>query len=225
MITILVVEDEQQIRQLYCRVLRQNGYATLEADNGEKALTLLEQHRVDLILSDVMMPDMDGFELVNALRQCGDQVPILLITAKDSFGDLQQGFNSGADDYMTKPVNLQEMLLRIQALLRRSRMNQEQKLTIGSTTLEYNTFTVITGQTAQILPRREFMLLYKLLADCGRAFTKLQLLDDIWGYQSDADPHTVEVHIGRLRHRFADNPDFSIQTIRGMGYRAVRRES
>lgn len=223
MFRIIVAEDEPDIRALYAKVLRQNGYEVLEANDGEEVLTLLGSHSVDLIISDVMMPRMDGYEMVRALRQMHATTPILLITAKDSFLDMQQGFLTGADDYMTKPININEMVLRVQALLRRSQMNAEQRCVIGSTTLDYNAFTVSCNGKEQILPQKEFLLLFKLVSNTGKAFTRLQLMDDVWGYESETDPHTVDVHIGRLRNRFLENPDFEIQTIRGMGYRAVKK--
>lgn len=223
MFKIIVAEDEPDIRALYAKVLRQNGYDVLEAVDGEEVLTLLGNHNTDLIISDVMMPRMDGFELVASLRQIHTTIPILLITAKDSFLDLQKGFLTGADDYMTKPININEMVIRVQALLRRSQMNAEQRCSIGSTTLDYNSFSVTCGSKDQILPQKEFLLLFKLLSNPGRAFTRLQLMDDVWGYDTETDPHTVDVHIARLRNRFFDNPDFEIQTIRGMGYRVVKK--
>lgn len=223
MFKIIVAEDEPDIRALYAKVLRQNGYEVLEANDGEEVLTLLGSSNADLIISDVMMPKMDGYEMVAALRQMHTNIPILLITAKDSFLDLQKGFLTGADDYMTKPINIKEMVIRVQALLRRSQMNAEQRCVIGTTTLDYNTFSVTSGTKEQLLPQKEFLLLFKLLSNPGKAFTRLQLMDDVWGYDTDTDPHTVDVHIAQLRNRFMDNPDFEIQTIRGMGYRAVKK--
>jgi DNA-binding response OmpR family regulator len=223
MFRIIVAEDEPDIRALYAKVLRQNGYEVLEANDCEEVLTLLGNSNADLIISDVMMPKMDGYEMVAALRQMHTNIPILLITAKDSFLDLRKGFLTGADDYMTKPININEMVLRVQALLRRSQMNAEQRCVIGTTTLDYNAFSVTSGTKEQLLPQKEFLLLFKLLSNPGKAFTRLQLMDDVWGYDTDTDPHTVDVHIARLRNRFMDNPDFEIQTIRGMGYRAVKK--
>ena len=223
MFRIIVAEDEPDIRALYAKALRQNGYEVLEANDGEEVLTLLGSSNADLIISDVMMPKMDGYEMVAALRQMHTNIPILLITAKDSFLDLQKGFLTGADDYMTKPININEMVLRVQALLRRSQMNAEQRCVIGTTTLDYNAFSVTCGTKEQLLPQKEFLLLFKLLSNPGKAFTRLQLMDDVWGYDTETDPHTVDVHIARLRNRFMDNPDFEIQTIRGMGYRAVKK--
>lgn len=223
MFRIIVAEDEPDIRALYAKVLRQNGYEVLEANDGEEVLTLLGSSNADLIISDVMMPKMDGYEMVAALRQMHTNIPILLITAKDSFLDLQKGFLTGADDYMTKPININEMVIRVQALLRRSQMNAEQRCVIGTTTLDYNAFSVTCGSKELLLPQKEFLLLFKLLSNPGKAFTRLQLMDDVWGYDTETDPHTVDVHIARLRNRFMDNPDFEIQTIRGMGYRAVKK--
>ena len=223
MFQIIVAEDEEDIRALYAKMLRQNGYEVIEAGNGEEVLVLLGTQHVDLIISDVMMPRMDGFEMVRALREMHTTIPILLITAKDSFLDLQKGFLTGADDYMTKPININEMVLRVQALLRRSQMNAEQRCSIGSTSLDYNSFTVTSNGREQILPQKEFLLLFKLVSNPGKAFTRLQLMDDVWGYASETDPHTVDVHIARLRNRLMDNPDFEIQTIRGLGYRAVKK--
>lgn len=224
MFKIIVAEDEADIRALYKKVLRQNGYDVLEASDGQDVLDILDRTQADLIVSDIMMPRMDGYELVAALREHQYTIPILLITAKDSFLDMQKGFLTGADDYMTKPININEMVLRVQALLRRAQMAADQRCVVGGTTLEYNTFTVTEDGKSQILPQKEFLLLFKLLSNCGKAYTRLQLMDDIWGYDTEADSHTVDVHINRLRNRFRDNADFEIQTIRGMGYRAVKRQ-
>ena len=224
MFKIIVAEDEADIRALYKKVLRQNGYDVLEASDGQEVLDILDRTQADLIVSDIMMPRMDGYELVAALREHQYTIPILLITAKDSFLDMQKGFLTGADDYMTKPININEMVLRVQALLRRAQMAADQRCVVGGTTLEYNTFTVTEDGKSQILPQKEFLLLFKLLSNCGKAYTRLQLMDDIWGYDTEADSHTVDVHINRLRNRFRDNADFEIQTIRGMGYRAVKRQ-
>lgn len=223
MFKIIIAEDDIEIRQLYTKFLRRNGYTVLEADNGEEVLNLLEMSLVDLIISDIMMPKMDGYELVSALREVGYTIPVLMITAKDSFMDLQQGFLSGADDYMVKPININEMLLRVQALLRRAQMVTERRYTIGNCVLEYDAFTVNINGVSQILPQKEFLLLFKLISNCGKAFTRLQLMDDIWGYDSDVDSHTVDVHINRLRNRFSTCSDFEIVTIRGMGYKVVKK--
>ncbi len=222
MFKILIVEDDVELRQLFTKVLTKNGYTVIGADNGKQALDILDREYVDLIVSDIMMPVMDGYELASTLREGGSQTPILMITAKEDFDDMRLGFLSGTDDYMVKPVNVNEMVLRIGALLRRSQMINERKQVIGSTVLEYDSLTVTTNGVSMVLPQKEFMILYKLCSFPGRIFTRQQLMDDIWGYDSDTDVHTVEVHIGRLRERLRQNPDFQIVTIRGLGYKAVK---
>ena len=223
MFKIIVAEDDLEIRQLYTKILRKNGYDVMEANDGLDVLDILENALADLIISDIMMPQVDGYELIKTLRKSGYTMPVLMITAKDSFMDLQQGFLSGADDYMVKPININEMVLRVQALLRRAQMISDHIFTIGKTVFEYDAYTVVTNGMSQTLPQKEFLLLFQLISNCGKAFTRLQLMDEIWGYGTDADPHTVDVHINRLRNRFIDNPDFEIVTIRGMGYRAVKK--
>ena len=207
---ILVAEDDLELRQLFCRVLVRSGFTPLEAAD-------------DLIVSDIMMPRMDGYALVRTLRGSGSKLPVLMITARDGFQDLQSGFLSGADDYMVKPINVNELVLRINALLRRAQMVAERKQTIGSTVLDFDSFTVRTGTAETVLPQKEFLLLYKLVSSAGRIFTRQQLMDDIWGMDTQTEAHTVDVHINRLRDRFRSNPDFEIQTVRGIGYKAVRR--
>ncbi len=222
MLKILIAEDDRELRRLFAHVLVRNGYSVKEVSNGQEALDAMETDFFDLIISDVMMPQMDGFTFVRLLRDTGNHTPVLMITAKDTFDDMRQGFLSGSDDYMVKPVNVNEMVLRVQALLRRAQMINERKQTLGSTTLEYDTFTVTVGDDSTVLPQKEFQLLYKMASYPGKIFTRQQLMDDIWGYDSDSDTHTVDVHIGRLRDRFRDNPDFKIVTMRGIGYKVVR---
>ena len=182
-----------------------------------------DKEYIDLIISDIMMPVMDGYELVSELRSAGYQIPVLMITAKGSFDDMRQGFLSGSDDYMVKPVNVNEMVLRVGALLRRAQILNEHKIVIGSTEFDYDAMTVTTDKESLVLPKKEFLLLYKLAASPGRTFTKQQLMDEVWGYETEADPHTIEVHIGRIRERFKDNPDFEIVTMRGIGYKVVKK--
>ena len=222
MLHILIAEDDRELRQLFKHVLLKNGYAVTEVSNGKEALDAMEREFFDLVISDIMMPVMDGYSLVRALREAGDGIPVLMITAKDAFDDLQEGFRSGTDDYMVKPVNVNEMVLRVGALLRRARMIHERKQTIGNTTLEMDSFTAISPTERFILPQKEFMLLYKLASYPGKIFTRQQLMDDIWGYDSETDSHTVEVHVGRLREKFKNNRDFKIVTMRGVGYKVVR---
>ena len=219
---ILIVEDDVELRQLFARVLEKNGYQVETAENGAEALKILGRGYVDLIISDIMMPVMDGNALVRALRDDGVKTPVLMITAKSTLDDMREGFLSGTDDYMVKPVNVNEMVLRVGALLRRARMLSERRQRIGETLLECDSLTVSRAGQSMVLPQKEFMLLYKMAAYPGKIFTRQQLMDEIWGYNAEVDSHTVDVHIGRLRERFKDNPDFKIVTMRGVGYKVVR---
>lgn len=222
MFRILIVEDNENFQKLYSAILKSNGYTTLSAYNGEEALKVLEKQHVDLMILDVMMPVMNGYELTDILRQGGSELPILMITAKSTREDKRAGFLVGIDDYMTKPVDEEEMLLRIKALLRRSKIVSERKLEIGSTVLHYDSLTVDDKNGSVTLPKKEFYLLYKLLSYPGQIFTKFQLLDEIWGFENESD-NTLNVHINRLRNRFENNEDFEIVTVRGIGFKAVRK--
>ena len=223
MFHILIAEDDSELNQLFQHVLRRSGYEATGVENGVQALEALDNAYYDLIISDVMMPGMDGLELVSALRENGNNIPVLMITAKDAFDDMRSGFASGTDDYMVKPVNINEMVLRVGALLRRARMVSEHRLRFGATIMESDSLTVTSHGKRMVLPQKEFMLLYKMASFPGRIFTRQQLMDEIWGYDSQSDLHTVDVHIGRLRDRFRDNPDFEIVTMRGVGYKAVKK--
>ena len=222
MLKILIAEDDQELRQLFAHVLRKNGYQVEGVSNGQEALDALDNTYFDLIISDVMMPQMDGYTLVSQLREAGINTPVLMVTAKDAFDEMRQGFLSGTDDYMVKPVNVNEMVLRVGALLRRAQMIHERRQTLGNTVMEWDSLTVTWEGGSLVLPQKEFMLLYKMASFPGRIFTRQQLMDEIWGYETDSDAHTVEVHVGRLRERFRDNPDFKIVTIRGVGYKVVK---
>lgn len=222
MFKILIAEDDRELRQLFQHVLTKNGYSVVGVSNGEEALHALDTSYYDLIISDIMMPKMDGYQLVSALREAGMTTPVMMITAKDAFDDMRLGFLSGSDGYMVKPVNINEMVLRVGALLRRAQMANERRQVIGGTVLECDSLSVHTGKETMTLPQKEFMLLYKMVSFPGRIFTRQQLMDDIWGYSSETDTHTVDVHIGRLRERFRDNPDFKIVTMRGVGYKVVK---
>lgn len=219
----MVVEDDQELRNLFGTVLSENGYEPHYAVNGEEALDLLERQHVDLMISDIMMPVMDGFELTRELREAGYTFPILMITVKENISDKREGFKSGTDDYMVKPVNVNEMIWRIEALLRRSRIINERKIQLGDTVLDADTLTVACRDIEVLLPQKEFFLLFKLVSSPNRIFTRRQILDELWGVDSDVDPHTLEVHISRLRDRFKNNPDFEIVTVRGLGYKAVKK--
>lgn len=223
MFKILIAEDDRELRMMYQRVLVKNGYAVRGVANGKEALEVIDQEYIDLIISDIMMPVMDGYEFVRSLRESGNKTPVLMITAKGTFDDMREGFLSGTDDYMVKAVNVNEMVLRVGALLRRAQMINDRRQAIGNTEMEYDSMTVITPDGRVTLPQKEFMILYKLASYPGRIFTKQQIMDDIWGYDTETDPHTVDVHIGRLRDRFRDNPDFQIVTMRGVGYKVVKK--
>ena len=222
MLKILIVEDDRELQQLFTHVLTRNGYSVTGASNGQEGLDAMDQSYYDLIISDVMMPVMDGFQMVRQLREAGNATPVLMITAKDTFDDMRQGFLSGTDDYMVKPVNVNEMVLRVGALLRRARMINERRQVLGNTVMECDSLTVTSNGESSVLPQKEFMLLYKMSSYPGRIFTRQQLMDEIWGYDSESDTHTVDVHIGRLRDRFRDTPDFKIVTMRGVGYKVVK---
>lgn len=222
MFRILVVEDDRGTRRLTEDVLLDAGYEPITASNGLEALDIMERKHIDLIVLDVMMPEMDGFELLQQLRCNGFDLPVLIVTAKQTLPDKKQGLRLGADDYMVKPVDEEEMLLRISALLRRAQAITERKLTIGSTVLTYDNYSIERGGESAELPKKEFLLLYKLLSNPNKTFTRRQLMDEIWDLDSDSDEHTVVVHVNRLRERFRTNPDFEIITVRGLGYKAVR---
>ena len=222
MFKILIAEDDSELRQLFSHVLIKNGYSVTGVCNGKEALDALDKGYYDMIISDIMMPEMDGYELVSSLRSAGYSIPVMMITAKDAFDDMRMGFVSGTDDYMVKPVNVNEMVLRVGALLRRAQMINDRRLVIGGTVMECDSLTVTWDGQSAVLPQKEFMLLYKMASFPGRIFTRQQLMDDIWGYDSDTDTHTVDVHIGRLRDRFRDSRDFKIVTMRGVGYKVVK---
>ena len=225
MFNILVVEDDAELNRLFCTVLSKNGYNPIGASDGEAALDIMQSEYIDLIITDIMMPRLDGFQLTESLRHTDRTTPVLLITAKDSFGDKQRGFLSGADDYMVKPVDVEEMLLRVGALLRRARIISDHRQVVGSTVLDYDALTVTVGKKETVLPQKEFYLLYKLLSAPGHIFTRQQLMDEIWGMESETEARTVDVHINRLRERFRDCTDFSIVTVRGLGYKAVKGDA
>lgn len=225
MARILVAEDDKNANKLICAVLRKAGHEPLSARDGREALDVLESNHVDMLISDVMMPRMDGMELTRALRDAGWDLPILMLTAKQMVEDRREGFIAGADDYLTKPADMQELVLRVRALLRRAGVHDERVLVAGRVALDGNALTVTRGTEEVTLPPKEFQLLFKLLANPGRAFTRMQLLDDVWGWDTESGEATVNVHINRLRTRFAEwSDDFEIQTVRGIGYRAVMKE-
>ncbi len=222
MFNILVAEDDKNTRKLMSAILKNNGYDVYTAVDGIDALDVLDKQHIDLIIVDVMMPKMNGFEMTQIIRKSGSTIPMLIVSAKQSKQDKHYGFIVGIDDYMTKPVDEDEMLLRIKALLRRSQIVYEQKLIIGNITLDYNNLTIIKNNESVILPKKEFYLLYKLLSYPDHIFTRFQLMEEIWGMDTETDEHTVDVHINRLRSKLIDISEFEILTIRGLGYKAVK---
>jgi two-component system, OmpR family, response regulator len=222
MFKILVVEDNKNLLVLMRSRLEQSGYGVLLAENGQEALRVLESFQVDLIISDIMMPHMDGFELIESLREANLNMPILIVTAKEGFEDKERGFRLGTDDYMVKPIDMNEMILRVAALLRRAQINNERKIVIGEVVLDYNTLTVSGPDFLVELPKKEFLLLFKLLSYPKQIFTREQLMSEIWGMDSDSDERTVDGHIKKLRKKFEERPEFKIVTIRGLGYKAVK---
>ena len=224
MFNILVVEDDKNLRKLITTYLQRNKYNTYEATNGEEALNVLDQSYIDLIVSDIMMPQMDGYELIKSLREAKYDVPILIITAKSEIEDKKEGFLLGADDYMVKPIDIEEMLLRIQVLLRRSKSASEKKIQIGDLLLNYNQLSVIKKDKVYNLAQKEFYLLYKLLSTPNTIFTRQELIEEVWGLESDSDYRTVDVHIKRIREKMKDVDEFEIVTIRGIGYKAIIHE-
>ncbi|MDR1263257.1 MAG: response regulator transcription factor [Oscillospiraceae bacterium] len=224
MFNILVVEDDVSARRFLEIVLRDAGYHPYCAENAREALDILSNNHIDLMITDIMMPGMDGYQLTEEIRDDDSTLPILMVTAKEAPRDRKRGFIVGTDDYMVKPVDEEEMLLRIKALLRRAQIVSERKITVGAVTLAYDSLTVTRGQERITLPQKEFHLLYKLLSYPNIIFTRIQLMDEIWGVDSESDERTVNVHINRLRERFYGWPEFEIVTVRGLGYKAVRAE-
>ena len=220
MVNILVVEDDKHTRKLFETILKREGYSVFTAKDGLIAMEVLENQFINLIILDIMMPNMNGYEFVRELREANCMIPILMATAKHLPEDKRRGFIVGTDDYMTKPVDTEEMLLRIRALLRRSQIVNSKKLTIGKVTLDYDNLTVIRENHKQTLPQKEFYLLYKLLSYPNKIFTRIQLMDEIWGMETESCDTTVNVHINRLRKRFDAYPEFEIISVRCLGYKA-----
>lgn len=223
MFHILVVDDDKNTRRLMRAVLEAENYTVSTAENGEAALAVMDAEHIDLVVLDIMMPKMDGYEFTKMLRSVQNDLPILMVSAKQLPADRKLGFLAGIDDFMMKPVDEEEMLLRIKALLRRAKIASERKIILGPVTLDYDSFSITKGGEKQVLPQKEFQLLYKLLSNPGKIFTRIHLMDEIWGVGSDTGWETVTVHIGRLRKRFDGWPEFEIESVRGLGYRAVKK--
>jgi DNA-binding response OmpR family regulator len=220
MFSILVVEDDETLNKMICAKLKQESYRVFPTFDGEQALDLLDIEHIDLIISDIMMPNMDGYQLTKELRDAAYTIPILMITAKNSLEDMEKGFRAGTDDYMIKPISLREMILRVKALLRRAQIANEKKLVIGNTILDYNALTVKINEETFDMPPKEFYLLFKLLSNPNKIFTRQELMDEIWGMDTDVDDRTIDSHIKKLRRKFENSTDFEIVTIRGLGYKS-----
>ena len=218
---ILVVEDDKNLRKLIVTCLEKARYTVFETHNGEEALDLMDKEYVDLIVTDIMMPEMDGYELIKSLREANYNTPILIITAKEDIEDKRQGFNLGADDYMVKPINIDELILRVKSLLRRSNQANERKIKIGEVELDYDKLEVKKQEKVYQLTQKEFYLLYKLLSTPDTIYKRQDLIEEIWGLENDSDFRTVDVHIKRLREKLEDIKEFEIVTIRGIGYKAI----
>ena len=223
MFHILVVDDDKNTRMFLRAVLEGAGYTVSTAVNGQDALGVMDREHIDLVVLDIMMPKMDGYEFTRALRETDNNLPILMVSAKQRPADKHKGFAVGTDDYITKPIDDEEMLFRIKALLRRAKIASERRIVVGAVVLDYDSLSVMRGEEVQELPQKEFLLLYKLLSFPGKIFTRIQLMDEIWGSESDTGWETVTVHIGRLRKRFEGWGEFEIVSVRGLGYKAVKK--
>ncbi len=223
MFHILVVDDDKNSRLFLTALLEEAGYTVTAAIDGEDALEKMDRSHVDLVVLDIMMPKMDGYEFTRVIRESDANLPILMVSAKQLPADKHKGFAVGTDDYITKPIDDEEMLYRIKALLRRAKIATERRITVGGVVLDYDSFTVSKGDQVQELPQKEFLLLYKLLSYPGKIFTRIQLMDEIWGADSETGWETVTVHIGRLRRRFEGWEEFTIESVRGLGYKAVKK--
>ncbi len=221
MFNVLVVEDDIKLNQLIVTALNKNKYQAMSARDGMEALEVFERSHIDLIISDIMMPNMDGYDLASAIREYNSSIPILFVSAKDGFEDKQKGFKLGIDDYMVKPIDINELTLRVGALLRRAQIANEKKLVIGDTFLDYETMTATFKGKEVELPQKEFFILFKLLSFPNKIFTRTQLMDEFWGVDSESCERTVDVHITRLRDKFKEASEFDIVTVRGLGYKAI----
>ena len=224
MFHILVVDDDKNIRYVMKEVLETNNkYTVFTASSADEAFDVLVREHIDLAIVDIMMPKINGYEFTKELRQYYQDMPILMVSAKQLPEDRKRGFGVGIDDYMTKPIDTEELLLHIKALLRRYKIINERKIIFGQVELDYDSYTVKGHGEVVELPQKEFLLLYKLLSFPNKIFTRIQLMDEIWGVDCETDVETVTVHVGRIRKRFAEWGDFEIVSIRGLGYKAVKK--
>ncbi|MBR2377293.1 MAG: response regulator transcription factor [Clostridia bacterium] len=221
MFRVLVVDDDKNIRFFIKEALELENYKVFTARNGEEALDIYDKEYIDVVIVDIMMPIMDGYEFTKELRSVNKDVIILMISAKQLSEDRIKGFKAGIDDYLSKPIDIEELLIRMKVHLRRINGAGDKKLVIGDVIVDYDSFTVTKGGDVQELPQKEFLLLYKLLSSPNKIFTKIQLMDEIWGLECDTGWETVVVHVGRLRKRFENYSEFKIENVRGLGYKAV----
>ncbi len=221
MFRVLVVDDDKNTRFFIKEALELENFKVFTAKDGVEALEIYDKEYVDLVIVDIMMPNIDGYELTKQLRSANEELLILMISAKQLSEDRKKGFKAGIDDYISKPIDPEELILRIKALLHRSKTVSEKEIVIGGVTVDYNSFTVKGNGKSVELPQKEFLLLYKLLSSPNKIFTKIQLMDEIWGLECDTGWETLTVHIGRLRKRFKDYKEFSIENVRGLGYKAI----
>lgn len=224
MFKILVVEDDKNLRKLIVTCLEKSNYTVFESKNGEEALEIMDKEYVDLIVTDIMMPEMDGYEMIQLLREAKYETPILIITAKEDIEDKRQGFTLGADDYMVKPINIDELILRVKSLLKRSQATNEKKIKIGKVELDYDKLEIKKENKFYQLTQKEFYLTYKLLSSPNKTFKRQDLIEEIWGLENESDYRTIDVHIKRIREKLEDITEFEIVTIRGIGYKAIIKE-
>lgn len=220
MFSILVVEDDMTLNKMISAKLKKENYQVFSSFDGQQALDIMDKNHIDLIISDIMMPNKNGYELVKELRNASYMLPILMVTAKDQMEDMEKGFMVGSDDYMIKPINMKEMVLRVKALLRRAQIANEKKIIVGNTILDYDALTVNTDTESYDMPPKEFYLLFKLLSNPNKIFTRYELMDEIWGMENDINDRTVDSHIKKLRRKFEKSNDFEIVTVRGLGYKS-----
>lgn len=223
MVKILVVDDDKNIRKLMTVVLESEGFTIISASDGKNALDIMDKETIDMVIVDIMMPNIDGYEFTKCVRVANAKLPIIMVSAKQLAEDRKKGFVAGIDDFMVKPIDTEELVLHVRALLRRAKINSEGKIVIGEVTVDSESMTVSRAGESQILPQKEFQLLYKLLSYPDKIFTRIQLMDEIWGMDSDTGWETVTVHIARLRKRFEYYPEFEIRSVRGLGYKAVKK--
>lgn len=224
MFSALIVEDDKHLNSMYCTFLSGQGYKTVSANDANEAMRQFEDNHIDVVLCDILISNIDGIMVVEAIRALDPDVPIIILTVLDDFRSKQRAFSAGSDDYMVKPVDLNELLLRITALLRRAHSTSKQRIVIGDAVLDSTSLTVIEGANSTVLPPKEFMMLFKLCASPGRIFTRRDIMNDVWGIHAESNERTVDVHVKRLRERFADSKSFRIETVRGIGYKAVTQK-